>query len=67
MSAAMGFFSKGLKNEFETVMVNEPSVFKPLTVYFMWSKLQIRERIWARVGGGSDENFKINFVLPVTQ
>ena len=29
-SAAMGFFSKGLKNEFETAMVNEPSVFEPL-------------------------------------
>ena len=24
-----GIFSKGLKNEFETPMVNEPSVFKP--------------------------------------
>ena len=29
-SAAMGFCSKGLKNEFETAMVNEPSVFEPL-------------------------------------
>ena len=28
--AAVGFFSKGLKNEFETVVANEPSVFKPL-------------------------------------
>ena len=26
-SAAMGFFYKGLKNEFETAVVNEPSVF----------------------------------------
>ena len=25
-SAAMGFFSNGLKNEFETAVVNEPSV-----------------------------------------
>ena len=32
-SAAMGFFSKGLKNEFETAMVNEPSVFEPLKFY----------------------------------
>ena len=32
-SAAMGFFSKGLKNEFETAVVNEPSVFKPLKFY----------------------------------
>ena len=32
-SAAMGFFSKGHKNEFETAMVNEPSVFEPLKFY----------------------------------
>ena len=32
-SAPMGFFSKGLKNEFETAVVNEPSVFEPLKVY----------------------------------
>ena len=31
--AAMGFFSKGLKNEFETAMANEPSVFEPLKFY----------------------------------
>ena len=27
------FSSKGLKNEFETAVVNEPSVFEPLKVY----------------------------------
>ena len=32
-SAGMGFFIKGLKNEFETAVVNEPSVFEPLKVY----------------------------------
>ena len=32
-SAALGLFSKGLKNEFETAMVNEPSVFEPLKFY----------------------------------
>ena len=32
-SAAMGFFPKGLKNEFETAVVNEPSVFEPLKFY----------------------------------
>ena len=32
-SAAMGFFSKGLKNEFETAVVNEPSVSEPLKFY----------------------------------
>ena len=31
--AAMGFFSKGLKNEFETAVGNEPSVFEPLKFY----------------------------------
>ena len=30
---AMGFFAKGLKNEFETAVVNEPSVFEPLKFY----------------------------------
>ena len=29
-----GIFSKGLENEFETAMVNEPSVFEPLKVYY---------------------------------
>ena len=29
----MGFCFKGLKNEFETTMVNEPSVFEPLKFY----------------------------------
>ena len=32
MSAAMGF-SYGLKHEFETAVVNEPSVFEPLKFY----------------------------------
>ena len=31
--AAMFFFSKGLKNEFETAVVNEPPVFEPLKFY----------------------------------
>ena len=29
----MGFCSKGLKNGFETAVVNEPSVFEPLKFY----------------------------------
>ena len=39
-SAAMGFFSKGPKNEFETAMVNKPSVFDPLKFYciYLFSK-----------------------------
>ena len=32
-SAAIAFFSKGLKKEFETAVVNEPSVFEPLKFY----------------------------------
>ena len=32
-SAAMGFCSQGLKNEFKTAVVNEPSVFEPLKFY----------------------------------
>ena len=32
-SAAVGFFSKGLKNGFETAVVNERSVFEPLKFY----------------------------------
>ena len=32
-SAATSFFSMGLKNEFETSVVNEPSVFEPLKFY----------------------------------
>ena len=32
-SAAIGFFPKGLKNEFETAVVNEPPVFEPLKFY----------------------------------
>ena len=32
-SPTMGFFSKGLENEFEVAVVNEPSLFKPLKFY----------------------------------
>ena len=35
-SAAMGFFSKGLKNEFETAVINESSVFEPLKFYCIY-------------------------------
>ena len=31
-TAAMGYFSKGLKNEFETAVINQPSVFESLMV-----------------------------------
>ena len=49
-SAPMGFFSKGLKKEFETAVVNEPSVFKPLKFYCIknsysitWIKRQVKD------------------------
>ena len=32
-SAAMGFYSNRLKNEFERAVVSEPSVFEPLKFY----------------------------------
>ena len=32
-SVAIGLCSKEFKNEFETVVVNEPSVFEPLKFY----------------------------------
>ena len=39
-----GSFSRGLKNEFETAMVNEPSVFEPLKFYCK-SALEVRKNI----------------------
>ena len=38
-SAAMGFFSSGLKNEFETAVKNEPSVLEPLQFYCILHKI----------------------------
>ena len=35
-SVVMGFCSNGLKNGFETAVVNEPSVFAPLKFYCMY-------------------------------
>ena len=31
-----GIFSKGPKNEFETAVINEPSVFEPLKFHCNW-------------------------------
>ena len=44
----MGFFSKGLKNEFETVVVNRPSVFKPLN-YTHFFVDAVRLFVWGTV------------------
>ena len=35
LSAVMGFFGGGLKNEFEIAVVNEPSLFEPLKFYYI--------------------------------
>ena len=41
-TAAMGFFSKGLQNEFETAVVHEPSVFEPLKVYCVTWEMKLK-------------------------
>ena len=56
-SAAMGFCSKGLKNEFETAVVNEPSVFEPLKFYYT-----ITERTrYFKVINARNSQFSIRF------
>ena len=45
ISATMGFCSKDLKNEFETAMVNEPSMFEPLKVLLYLHKVRIMTRL----------------------
>ena len=41
----MGFFSKGLKNEFETAVANEPSVFEPLKFYCYLKQQKLKKSI----------------------
>ena len=41
-SAAMRFSYKGPKNEFETAVVNEPSVFEPLKFYCVYHQQMAR-------------------------
>ena len=38
-------FSKGLKNEFEAAMVDEPSVFEPLQFYCIWYLLDSFKKV----------------------
>ena len=40
----MGFFSKGLKNEFERAVVNEPSMFEPLKFYCTYKRIKFAWR-----------------------
>ena len=49
-SAAMDLFSRGLKNEFETAVVNEPSVFEPLKFYCTCKSNVFFCRIWDFLG-----------------
>ena len=39
-------FSKGLKNEFETAKVNEPSVFEPLKFYCMSYSISMEDPLY---------------------
>ena len=43
---SFGIFSKGLKKEFKTAEVNEPSVFEPLKVYCTVFTLTITNFQW---------------------
>ena len=38
--SSYGIFSKGLKKEFETTVVNEPLVFEPLKFYCTWKRIE---------------------------
>ena len=40
-SATMGFCSKGLKNEFETAVVNEPAVFERMKFYCTYEVIRL--------------------------
>ena len=50
-----GICSKGLKNEFETVVVNEPSVFEPLKFYCIYFKLQ--QKVESEMGSYTGHHF----------
>ena len=51
-SEAMGFFPKGLNNEIETTVVNEPSMFEPLKFYCTWNKQSLctSDRVCSNIG-----------------
>ena len=52
-------FSKGLKNEFETAVVNEPSVFEPLKVYCskIFTVYAVKHHCFKDYNTKSDQNF----------
>ena len=62
-SVAMGFCSKGLKKEFETAVVNEPSVFEPLKFYCILS-----ETFWQQSKHQRNKKYKnINYSRFLTE
>ena len=65
-SAAMGFYSKGLKNEFETAVANEPSVFEPLKFYCTYSVSSLL-LFTARATGLGFDIGPPSFLLPMIQ
>ena len=52
-SATVGICSTGLKNEFETAMVNEPSVFEPLKFYCNVFQMEITYFLFHSCSRGS--------------
>ena len=59
-SAAKGFFSQGLKNEFETAVVNEPSAFEPLKFYCITKKAYIINMVEM---SNADELMDVSFLF----
>ena len=55
----MGFFSKGHKEEFETGIVNEPSVFKPLKFNCNYETLVFHRYFYVR----ADKVMKLRHLL----
>ena len=66
-SAAIGFCSKGLKMEFETAVVNKPSVFEPLKVYCMNFIAMMIISIWATVVLTLAYYYLFKYLGPVVQ
>ena len=54
-----GIFSKGLKNKFETAVVNKPSVFKPLEIYRIWDLSRALVVQWVM-------RWRANLAIPVS-
>ena len=54
-----GIFSKELKNEFETAMVNEPSVFEPLKFYCICIITECTTLMCLSIGTPKNNKFSI--------